>query len=100
MLTDKQERPLLVMDADGFLRMALFETGPCDPLRYCHRPVIVTDEAMVLGDILHHMTVEPVTSEDDVIDKDIILFWSRSRRIITGADILGRLLRGIVLRKE
>ena len=99
-LTDEQERPLMVMDADGFLRAALFGTGTCDPMKYCHRPVVVTDEATVLGDILHHMTVEPVTSEDDVIDKDIILFWSRSRRIITGADILGRLLRGIVLRKE
>jgi metal transporter CNNM len=99
-LTDERDRPLMVMDADGFLRKALFEAGVCDPLRYCHRPVVVTDEAMVLGDILHHMTVEPVTSEDDVIDKDIILFWSRNRRIITGADILGRLLRGIVVRKE
>jgi hypothetical protein len=34
-------------------------------------------------------------AEDDVIDNDIILIWGNERRIITGADILGRLLRGI-----
>jgi hypothetical protein len=31
-----------------------------------------------------------------VIDEDLILVWTRTeKRIITGADILGRLLRGI-----
>jgi hypothetical protein len=33
---------------------------------------------------------------DDVIDQDIILFWGSQKRIITGSDILGRLMRGIV----
>jgi len=40
--------------------------------------------------------VDPEHIEDDVIDEDIILVWGAERRIITGADILGRLLRGIV----
>jgi hypothetical protein len=31
-----------------------------------------------------------------VIDEDIILFWDEQKRVITGSDILGRLLRGIV----
>jgi hypothetical protein len=36
--------------------------------------------------------------DDDVIDRDIILVWFESnKKIITGADILGRLLRGIAL---
>jgi hypothetical protein len=30
------------------------------------------------------------------VDEDIILYWGESKRIITGSDILGRLLRGIV----
>jgi len=34
-----------------------------------------------------------------VIDNDLILCWDKKRRIITGADILGRLLRGIAGRK-
>jgi len=29
-------------------------------------------------------------------EKDIILFWGNQKRIITGSDILGRLMRGIV----
>jgi hypothetical protein len=43
--------------------------------------------------------VHPEHSEDDVIDNDLILCWDKKRRIITGADILGRLLRGIAGRK-
>jgi len=35
---------------------------------------------------------------DDVIDDDLILIWFKEKRVITGADILGRLLRGIALR--
>jgi metal transporter CNNM len=30
-----------------------------------------------------------------VIDADVILVWGAEKRVITGADILGRLLRGI-----
>ena len=42
-----------------------------------------------------HGREEMVGARDDVIDLDLILVWGRQRRIITGADILGRLLRGI-----
>ena len=39
--------------------------------------------------------VVPERPDDDVIDNDLILVWGSQRRIITGADLLGRLLRGI-----
>ena len=32
---------------------------------------------------------------DDVIDEDAIVFWGEEKRVITGADLLGRLLKGI-----
>jgi len=35
-----------------------------------------------------------------VIDQDIILVWRGERWIITGADILGRMPRGIAARRE
>ena len=92
--------PVVVVDADGFLRAALFDPGEFQPMRYCHRPIIVRDEAVVVGDVLPRLKVQPETPEDDVIDKDIILIWSERKRIITGADILGRLLRGIVVRRR
>jgi len=44
--------------------------------------------------------VEPERPGDDVIDKDVVLvWWGPAKRIITGADVLGRLLRGIVPRE-
>jgi hypothetical protein len=41
------------------------------------------------------MTVAPERPDDDVIHHDMILVWGAQRRIITGSDLLGRLLRGI-----
>lgn len=97
---DPEKKPVLVLDADGFLRTLIFESGECNLLNYCHRPIIVYDGLQPLGDILPLLKVEPQSLEDDVIDKDIILLWAGKKRIITGADILGRLLRGIVKSKE
>lgn len=98
-VTDREAEPVVVLDADGFLRAALFEKGPCDPHNYCHRPVIVHNEETPMGDLIHQLRVHPVRDDDDVIDQDIILVWGRRKRVITGADVLGRLLRGIVVRK-
>lgn len=96
-LTDMQEHPLLVLDADGFLRAALFDTaGNIQPYDFCHRPIIVDDPAVPLGDVIYELKSGHCPKSDHVIDKDIILVWSdQERRIITGADILGRLLKGI-----
>ena len=49
-----------------------------------------------LGDVIGRMKVAPERPGDDVIDHDLILVWGTQRRIITGADLLGRLLRDIV----
>ncbi len=95
-LTDMRDNPRLVIDADGFISAALFEFDTFDPMEHCHRPTIVTRGDTKLGDILLGFQVEAEHDEDDVIDEDIVLFWGEDRRIITGADILGRLLRGIV----
>lgn len=97
-ITDEKKQPKLVLDADGFLREAIFGEGVCDPLRHCHRPLIVSDENVALGDVLCKFRVDPLSDEDDVVDRDIILVWSHRKRIVTGADILGRLLRGIAMR--
>ena len=49
-----------------------------------------------LGDIIGLLKMKPEHPEEDVIDHDLILGWGTQKRIITGADLLGRLLRGIV----
>ncbi len=94
-LTNEADIPLLVLDADSFLRHSLFKQPPPHPSWYCHAPILIEDTATRLGNILHRFKAEGPCPKDDVIEQDILLLWGTSRRIITGADILGRLMRGI-----
>jgi hypothetical protein len=94
-INDDSGHPGWVLDADHFLRDALFNEVSPDLEVYWHRPVIVSQMNERLGDVLGRMKVRPEHPEDDVIDNDLILVWGEQKRIITGSDILGRLLRGI-----
>lgn len=95
LLTDQRGRPRLLLDADGYLRKALLDAA-ISPRDFCHRPIVVRNEHTRLGEVLDRLEVLPVSPEDDVIDFDTILVWTDDHhRIITGADILGRLMRGI-----
>jgi hypothetical protein len=94
-ILDPAGRPSFVLDAHHFLRDSLFNPTSVDPEIYWHRPIIITDMRTPLGSVIGRMTVKPEHPEDDVIDDDLILVWGREKRIITGADLLGRLLRGI-----
>jgi len=82
-------------DSHHFLRDTLFDTVSAAPEAYWHRPITVTDPQTRLGEVIPRMYVRPERPEDDVIDHDLILLWGEHKRIITGADLLGRLLRGI-----
>jgi metal transporter CNNM len=99
-IIDASGRPSFVLDAHHFLRDLLFDTMSVGPEFYWHRPIIVTDMRTPLGDVIGRMTVKPERPEDDVIDNDLILVWGEQKRIITGADLLGRLLRGIVMQES
>jgi len=97
-ITDEEHTPHVVLDADGFLRELLVE-HQYKPLRHCHRPIILDHTHIPLGELLTQFKVNPEHLEDDVIDHDLVLIWTPThKRIITGADILGRLLRGIATR--
>ena len=94
-VTDLGGEPAFVLDSHHFLRDALFKhpdkiQGAC-----WHRPVIVRDMQTRLGDVIGRLKVVQERPDDDVIDNDLILVWGSQRRIITGSDLLGRLLRGI-----
>lgn len=97
-ITDEQNKPCMVLNANAFLRAALFNAQDINPHIYCHRPIIVEDVTTLLGKVLSGLRVYPKSEVDDVIENDIILIWSDEKRVITGSDILGRLLRGIVPR--
>ena len=94
-VTDLGGEPVFVLDSDHFLRDALFDRLDSDPAAYWHRPIVVRDMQTRLGEVLGRLKVAPERPGDDVIDNDMILVWGSQRRIITGSDLLGRLLRGI-----
>jgi hypothetical protein len=95
-ITDGGGEPHLALDSDGFLRDVLFEKAKIMPYRYCHRPIVVKDTRLPLGNVLSRLKSQSQRTGQDVIDRDIILVWGKEeKRVITGADILGRLLKGI-----
>jgi metal transporter CNNM len=89
------DEPVLALDTDGFLRSTLLHPDGVSIDDYCHRPIVVHDTKTTLEAVLPEFRVGRQHAGDDVIDNDVILVWGDERRIITGTDILGRLLRGI-----
>jgi metal transporter CNNM len=99
-ITNDQHYPILVLNADQFLRDVVYGKDIRSLYLYCHRPIVVTEPGTPLGRVILKLKVQAKHADDDVVDNDLILFWNKEKRIITGADILGRLLRGIVKRVE
>jgi hypothetical protein len=95
-IVDPENEPRLAMDSDEFIRDALFNPDRFNPYWHCHRPIMARSGKTTIGDVISLLKVKPSHSQDDVVDQDVILLWGEDKRIITGADILGRLLRGIV----
>lgn len=94
-IVDTQANPRLVIDADDFMREALFDPNHFNPYRHCHKPIILRDGKQKLGEILQHFRIGPADLGADVLEYDVILLWNEQPRVLTGADVLGRLLRGI-----
>jgi hypothetical protein len=99
-LVDPEGEPKLTLNSDAFIRAALFDPDNFSPVKFCHRPIIIRKDKTTIGEAIVQLKVFPERSGDDVIDEDIILFWGAEKRIITGSDVLGRLLRGIVAQEK
>ena len=98
-IVDEHNHPCMVLNANAMLREVMFNDANVNPYRFCHRPIIVEDSSTLLGKVISGLKVYADSEHDDVIDNDLILIWSSTqKRVITGADILGRLLRGIAHR--
>lgn len=98
-IRDQTGQPCAALNANRFLRDALLRTPSPDVRNYIHRPIVVSDGSALLGDLIGRFKAEARSAEDDRIDHDVILLWGSRRRIVTGADLLGRLLRGIAKRQ-
>ncbi|MDX1406426.1 MAG: DUF21 domain-containing protein [Woeseiaceae bacterium] len=95
-LTDNSGKPQLVLDADSYLRAVMLDGDTVDGYAHCHRPIVVTDPSSPLGHIIGALKKGMNEEDDTAIAKDIVLLWTEERKqVITGADLLGRLLRGI-----
>lgn len=94
-LVDNQRDPRLVLNANEFLREALFFPDRFAPLRHCHLPMILRDPACKIGDLIPHFRIRTDSSGTRIVENDVILLWTDRPRIITGTDLLGRLLQGI-----
>lgn len=98
-ITDENDLPLIVLDTTEFLSRYLVSDGKTDIYRFCHRPIIVAHPDTPLDSVLGQFVVASNDRNDNVVDQDVILYWTDDqKRIITGADIFGRLLRGIAKR--
>lgn len=95
-IADEHNQPHLMMDADGFLRHALFTEEQTNPEDYCHRPVIIRNRKEALGTVLTQLSFDTTSPGDHIITYDTVLLWTDTPRLITGSDLLGRLMRGIV----
>ena len=92
-LVDAEREPRLVLNVDDFTRAALYRNESLYPYEHCHRPIVVRDSSTTLGDVIREL--KSGSNQGDAIEHDVVLIWMDERRIITGSDILGRLLTGI-----
>ncbi len=94
-LVDANEEPRLVLQVNDFVREALFASDTFSPYRHCHRPILTRDPKQRLGELIPRFRVKPGGETRDIVEDDVILYWGDPPRILTGTDVLGRLLRGI-----
>ena len=99
---DVMNRPLWVMDADGFVRAARrWNSNPDsslpDPRNWCHRPVVI-GESTPLGDVAQFLRKRPKPNGVPEIPRDVFLVRTASGaiRIATGTDLLSVLLESVV----
>ena len=93
-VVDPNGEPQLAVNVDDFTRAALFGPHPLKVYEHCHRPVVVRDRTTTLGDVIRQLKTKAGHTEGP-LEHDVVLIWLEERRILTGSDILARLLTGI-----
>lgn len=107
---EEDGRPQLVINTTEYLSslfalehgksQAADKLANLDIYDFCHRPIVVFDNKTTLDDVLGEFVVEANDHDDHVVDRDVVIYWTQEqKRIVTGADIFGRLLRGIARRE-
>ncbi|MCX4027771.1 DUF21 domain-containing protein [Endozoicomonas sp. SM1973] len=90
-IVDETQTPQAIINAYRFTSGALFDDPPFDPISYVLKPLIIKDNHAQLGYLISQWK-----AWGDLLVNDVILLWGTNKRIVTGSDILGRLLEGII----
>ena len=95
--TNEKHEPVLVLDVDGFIRSDVFSGLNQGILAFCHKPLVIIDSTVDLESVVKTLKSTAEVSSDSPIKMDVVLYWGKdgNKRIITGADLFGRLLKGI-----
>ncbi|NNE91724.1 MAG: DUF21 domain-containing protein [Verrucomicrobiales bacterium] len=100
-LTNEEGLPKSVLNIDEFLRKICTTTEEVNPHQFCHIPIVIENPEATLDQALTQLVVEPNSFDDRLLDREVILYWgSNSKRIVSGPDLLGRLLHGIASRTD
>lgn len=100
-LTNEKGAPCEALNVDDYLRELYHGRSAVSLAYHCQKPIVTSDSDLSIDRILPQLHVEHDTHQDRVLDREVILYWGeRSKRIITGPDLLGRLLHGIVIRRS
>ncbi len=96
---NEENFPVMVLNTDAYIK-SFYSKTLNNRFQHCHRPIVFECDKAKLADIAYKFKVESHHTEDDVIDYDIVILWSKNyKKIITGTDILGRLFRGLAENK-
>ncbi|MDE1464045.1 DUF21 domain-containing protein [Spartinivicinus poritis] len=90
-IVDETQTPQAIINAYRFTSGALFDDSPFDPNSYVLKPLIIKDSHTQLGHLISQWK-----AWGDLLVNDVILLWGTNKRIVTGSDILSRLLEGII----
>lgn len=99
-LTNEKGYPAQSLNVDDCLRDLYNGKTGIPLMEYCQKPIVTTDSELTLDRVLPQLDVESEHHGDRALDREVVLYWGEKRkRIVTGADLLGRLLHGIVIRR-
>jgi len=93
---DATESDIARMEGQGALNFLDIDDVPIDEEGELidRDSVLQLESKRKLGDLIQRFQL-PSGNSEDIVEEDVILLWNEHPRVVTGADILGRLLRGI-----
>ncbi|MGI9534765.1 MAG: DUF21 domain-containing protein [Thermodesulfobacteriota bacterium] len=95
-ITDDEGEPRLVLNSNTLFREALFNKKELSPLNHCYKPLLIKDPKTPIGEILKLIQVYNLSPEYPSVKEKVVIIWGKKKKIITGSDILDKLLEGIV----